>query len=108
MTHARARCWVHEDCLADLELSIACGPNPLDTQVLDADWAEAAYGDCYGGDGDGDGVGGEVGEGSGRGDGDGDGYGWGCGDGYGSDGWGSGGGAGSGGYADGDGGIVQK
>jgi len=25
---ARARCWVHEDCLVDLELSIACGPNP--------------------------------------------------------------------------------
>jgi len=47
---ARARCWIHEDCLVDLELSIACGPNPLDMQVLEVSWTDDTWG---GGDGGG-------------------------------------------------------
>ena len=93
MIHARARCWIHEDCLADLELSIACGPNTPNMQVLDGDWDG---GDCYGdgcngddeGDGDGNGCGGY-----GYGDGDDWIYGYGCGRGRGGgDGEGLGGG----------------
>ena len=55
MSHARARCWIHEDCLGDFELSIACGPNSPDMQVLDGDWdgggsyEDAGFGGGYGG-----------------------------------------------------------
>ena len=77
---------MHEDCLVDLELSIACGPNPPDMQVLDGDWADGDEdGDGYSCgfiDGNGHGCGATwIGGGSGSGDGWGDGYGSGPGDG---------------------------
>ena len=93
MTHARARCWIHEDCLADLELSIACGPNPPDMQML-GEWAiDDSDGSVDGSvDSLGD-SGGDGGGGNGWG-----GYGWGGfvnGDGWGGH-WGDGGGSGGG------------
>ena len=91
MIHARARCWVHEDCLVDLELSIACGPNPPDMQALHGDWGLDGH-DGYGHEGCSDGYGGGFGDGDGNvgggGYGDGYGYGGGFGDGDGNSGGG--------------------
>lgn len=100
---ARGRCWIHDDCLADLELSIACGPNPPDMLVLDADWVVDQGG------GFGNGHGGGFGNGYGYGyGGNGNGHGYGNGIGYGGNGYGygfAGDGAGDGGDGAG-GGLV--